>query len=82
MKVKTTIELPEELIIAAKRQAAERRTTLHTLVERGLRNELRSGRAPRVRRTAIRWIAVDGGLPDELDVSDRAATMDRLRRRF
>ena len=53
MKAKTTIELPEELIIAAKRQAVERRTTLRTLVERGLRTELRRGRAPRARRTAI-----------------------------
>ena len=81
MKTKTTIELPEELVIAAKRHAAARRTTLRTLVERGLRTELRRGRAPRAKRTPIRWITVDGGLPDGLDVANRAAMMDRLRRR-
>jgi hypothetical protein len=81
MKTKTTIELPEELVIAAKRHAAARRTTLRTLVERGLRTELRRGRAPRAKRTPIRWITVDGGVPDGLDVANRAAMMDRLRRR-
>ena len=81
MKKKTTVELPEDLVVAAKRQAAERRTTLRSLVERGLRTELRRGRAPRARRTPIRWVTVDGGLPDGLDIGNRAALMDRLRRR-
>lgn len=81
MKTKTTIELPEALIVAAKRHAAERRTTLRTLVERGLRTELRRGRAPRPTRTPIRWVTVDGGLPEGLDMGNRGAMMDRLRRR-
>lgn len=78
MKTKTTIELPEELFIAAKRGAAERRTTLKTLIERGLRRELRQ---PEARRNKpIRWVTVDGGLPKGIDVADRAAMMDALRR--
>jgi hypothetical protein len=81
MRVKTTVELPEELIVAAKRRAAERRTTLRILIERGLRAELRSRRAPAARRIPIKWVTVDGGLPGGLDVSDRAAMIDRLRRR-
>jgi hypothetical protein len=80
MKTKTTIELPDELVIAAKRQAAERRTTLRTLVERGLRRELRRDRRA-LKRAPIRWMTVDGGLPDGLDPANRAAMMDRLRRR-
>ena len=35
--MKTTIELPDELLVAAKQRAAELRCTLNTLVERGLR---------------------------------------------
>jgi hypothetical protein len=81
MKTKTTIELPEELVIAAKRQAAERRTTLRTLIERGLRTELRRGPSRRAGQTPIKWVTVDGGLPDGLDVGSRADMMDRLRRR-
>ena len=81
MKTKTTIELPEDLVIAAKRQAAERRTTLRTLIERGLRAELRRGGTPLPRRTPIKWVTVDGGLPKGLDVADRVAMMAHLRRR-
>ena len=54
MKAKTTIELPEDLIIAAKRRAAERRTTLRTLIERGLRAELRRGTGPPAPRSSSR----------------------------
>ena len=78
MAAKTTIELPEDLVIAAKRHAAERRTTLKVLIERGLRAELRRP-APRRPSRPIRWVTVDGGLPEGIDVADRAAMMDRLR---
>jgi hypothetical protein len=81
MKAKTTVELPEDLIVAAKRRAAERRTTLRTLIEQGLRAELRRGGAPPSTRKPIRWVTVDGGLPPGLNVADRAAMIDRLRRR-
>jgi ribosomal protein L15 len=36
--MKTTIDLPDDLLIAAKKLAAERRTTIRSLVERGLRS--------------------------------------------
>lgn len=80
MAIKTTIELPDELFVAAKRHAADRRTTLRTLVERGLRSELRS--AGRQKKPAkIKWVTVDGGLPAGIDVADRAAMIEGLRRR-
>jgi hypothetical protein len=80
--MKTTIELPDELFIAAKKRAAELRCTLRTLVERGLRHELasRKGTGHGKRRT-IRWVTVRGGLPPGLDVKDRAAMHDWLARR-
>ena len=80
MAIKTTVELPDELFIAAKRQAASQRTTLRTLVERGLRSELRRAR-PAKAPARIKWVTVDGGLPEGLDVADRAAMMERLARR-
>lgn len=82
--MKTTIDLPDELFVAAKRRAAEDRGTLKAMVERGLRAQLapratRRGSAPKTAK--IRWVTVDGGLPRELDVSDRAAMHDWLRER-
>lgn len=79
MATKTTIEIADDLFVAAKRHAAGERTTLRTLVERGLRSELR-GASPKRVATKIKWVTVDGGLPPGLDVADRAAMMDRLRR--
>lgn len=80
MPTKTTIEIDDELFVAAKQHAAGKRTTLRTLVERGLRSELR-GAAPRKTTARIKWVTVDGGLPTDIDVSDRAAMIDRLHRR-
>jgi hypothetical protein len=79
--MKTTVEISEDLLIAAKRHAAGTRTTLRALIERGLRGQL-SGRARGApRRARIRWVTVDGGLPEGLDPGDRAAMMSRLVRR-
>jgi hypothetical protein len=70
--VKTTVDLPEDLLIAAKKRAAETRTTLRELVERSLRRELQTeqNEKPRKRRK-IRWVTSKGGLPPGLDISDR-----------
>lgn len=81
--MKATVELPDDLVVAAKKRAAEMRRPLRELVERGLRAELR--RRPeerergRQRRVAIRWVTVAGGLPPGVDVADRAAMHDSLR---
>ncbi|MEX0878721.1 MAG: hypothetical protein WEF99_07655 [Thermoanaerobaculia bacterium] len=77
--MKTTIDLPDELLVAAKKKAAESRTTLREIFERGLRRELleprRRGKTPQ-----IRWVTAAGGLPPGLDVSDRAAMREWLAR--
>jgi hypothetical protein len=80
--MKVTIELPDDLHLAAKKQAAETGTTLSAIVERGLRRELANAgpsSTPR-RRAPIQWVTVPGGLPPDLDVSDRAAMQDWLRK--
>ena len=78
--MKTTIELPDELLIAAKRRAAETRSTLKTIFERGLRRELsRAARPGRNANRKVRWVSVPGGLAKGLDLSDREKMHEFLR---
>lgn len=77
--MKTTVDLPDDLLVEAKKYAAEKRTTIRALIERGLRRELSKEDYPRqARRPAIRWVTVDGGLPPAVDVADRAKMMEWL----
>ncbi len=78
--MKTTIDLPDELFVAAKKRAAEERRPMRDLVARGLRAQLqRPARSTRP-ATAITWVTVKGGLPTGVDVTDREAMHERLRR--
>lgn len=78
--MKTTIELPDELLVEAKKHAAERRTTMRALIESGLRRELTRGSSVLHPLRKIRWVTVRGPLPAGLDVADRAKMMDYLMR--
>jgi hypothetical protein len=80
--MKTTIELPDELLIAAKKRAAELRRPLRELVEAGLRQQLAASRAgKRTNGKKIRWIVAKGGLPEGMDLTDRQAMHDWLNKR-
>jgi hypothetical protein len=74
--MKTTVDIPDELLIQAKKRAAETRTSLRTLIARGLRRELSAGgakdRAPGT-SVRIRWVSAAGGVPPGLDVANREA---------
>jgi hypothetical protein len=74
--MKTTVDLPDDLLIRAKKRAAETRTPLRIILARGLRRELAArgtgDRAPG-RSAAIRWVTAQGGLPPGLDVANREA---------
>ncbi len=78
--MKTTIDLPDELLIAAKKSAAESRTTLRKIFERGLKRELASLPRKRRRKGHIRWVTAPGGLPPGLDISSRDAMHSWLSR--
>ena len=79
--MKTTIELPDDLFVAAKKRAAELRCTLRELVEQGLRLALaRRGAERKPARRRIRWVTVAGGLPFGLDVKSRAGMHDWIRK--
>ena len=79
--MKTTVELPDELLIEAKKRAAEERRPLRKLLADGLRAELRKARlktrAGKKRR--VRWVTVEGGLPP-VDIADRVQMHGWLRR--
>ena len=79
--MKTTIELPDELFVAAKKRAAEERRPMRDLVVSGLRAQLQRPARRTRPATAIRWVTVKGGLPAGVDVADRAAMHKSLRRR-
>jgi len=68
--MKTTLELPDELLIEAKKAAAEQRRPLRALVEEGLRIVLR-GPQKKAQGRRVRLITVKGGLPRDLDLSSR-----------
>ncbi len=72
--MKTTIELPDQLLIAAKKEAAERRIPLRALVEEALRKQLYSDDD----HHRLEVITAEGGLPPGLDVTDREAMYDWL----
>jgi hypothetical protein len=77
--MKTTVDLPDALVIAAKKRAAEERTTLRKILESGLRRELGaiSQRAPSKR---LRLVVAKGGLPPGLDLSSRVKMHEWLSR--
>jgi hypothetical protein len=78
--MKTTVDLPDDLMIEVKKAAAERRTTIRAMVERGLRRELAAPAPDRRGRRRIRWVTVAGGLPPGVDVGDRAAMHEWIAR--
>jgi hypothetical protein len=80
--MKTTIDLADDLMIAAKKRAAELRRPMRQLVESGLRRELGARpQRPARARAGIRWVTVRGGLPPGLDLGDRAAMAEWLSRK-
>ncbi|HEY3170256.1 MAG TPA: hypothetical protein VGK08_04565 [Thermoanaerobaculia bacterium] len=77
--MKTTVEIPDELLREWKKRAAERGTTLKEMWVLLLRDSLHppSKRSPSKRK--IRWVTGKGGLPAGLDVSNRERMYDWLR---
>ena len=79
--MKLTVELPDDLLLEARQKALETRTTLRDILERGLRRELMHvGGQPAHRQRRIRWVTSAGGLPPELEVSDRSKMWDSVQK--
>lgn len=82
--MKTTFDIPDDLMVRAKKRAAEMRKPLRELVTEGLRAQLAGPKAPSPARSGparrIRWITSAGGLPPGLDLTSREPMHGWLRR--
>ncbi len=78
--MKTTIDVPDDLLIRAKKRAAELRQPLRRLVAEGLRLRLGQPSERKRKRKKLRLVTAAGGLPPGLDLSDRAKMHEWLRR--
>ena len=79
--MKTTIDIPDALMIRAKKRAAELRCPLRELVIEGLRERLRPGPAATTsKKTRIRWVTHTGGPPPGVDLSDRTSMAELFER--
>ena len=77
--MKTTVEIPNDLLREWKKKAVEQGKTLKSMWESLLREGLHSPQPERSRRK-IRWVTAKGGLPPGLDVSNRERMYDWIRR--
>jgi hypothetical protein len=76
--MKTTIDVPDDLLIEAKKRAAELRQPLRALIADGLRLRLQQSKR-RPKRKKFRLVTVAGGLPPGLDLKDRAKMHEWLK---
>lgn len=75
MRMRTTIDLSDELFRRAKRRAADDRTSFKAVVEDALRAWL--GRRPQG-RFELSWTPQRGRLQPGVDLDDRDALFDRM----
>lgn len=73
--MKTTIDIPDALMIRAKKRAAELRRPLRELVIEGLRARLDEKPTQQTTKNPvkIRWVTHPGGPPPGVDLSDRTS---------
>ena len=79
--MKTTIDIPDSLLMRAKKRAVELRRPFRELVIEGLQARLdaRFDQQTKSDRGTIRWVLHDGGLPPDVNLSDRGAMSEWLR---
>ena len=76
--MRTTIRFDEQLLVQAKKLAAERGTTLTALLEDALRETL-ARRKPSHRRSKVRLTTFGrGGVQPHVDLDDTALLLDRM----
>ncbi len=74
--MRVTVDLPDELLRDALRQAAEEGTTLTALLADGLRLRLSSAPAARGRRRKLPISTIGGGLQPWIDPASNASVLD------
>lgn len=76
MRMRTSIDLNDELLEKAKREAARERTTLKAVVERALRGHLARRKPTRAYR--LQWRPERGRLQPGVRLDDRDALFDLM----
>lgn len=78
--MRTTIRLKDELLERAKREAARRGITLTAMIEQGLLAFMRKPpqKAPLRQRITLPICRAGGGTQRGVDITDSAATLDRM----
>jgi hypothetical protein len=75
--MRTTVDLPDELLRQARQRAAEEGTTLTAILADGLRLRLGGGGAPALRRRRPLPVSkVGGGLHPWVDAASNASLLD------
>ena len=77
--MKTTIDIPDEVLADAKRRAIEDETTLTEVVERALRVYVSPSRG-RKRPVMKKWVVVRGRRLPHVDISDRDRLFEAMER--
>jgi hypothetical protein len=73
--MRTTVRLPEALMIQAKKEAQRRGKTVTSLIEQGLRLVLKQPEDPR-KKFVLPVSSATGGLLPGIDLSNSAALLD------
>jgi hypothetical protein len=81
--MKITVRLDTALLALAKREAANRRETLTSLIEQGLRLVLAQSRSPQSRRehVVLPTCSLGGGLLPGVDLADNTSLLDVMEER-
>ena len=74
--MRTTVDLPDELLRQARKRAAEEGTTLTALLTEGLRLRLSNAPTGRRRQRRLPTSTVGGGLQPWIDPSSNASLLD------
>jgi len=77
--MRTTLDIPDEVLANAKRKAIEDETTLTEVVERALRVYVSPGRG-RKRSVMKKWVVVKGRRLPHVDISDRDRLFEAMER--
>jgi hypothetical protein len=82
--MKTTVELPDELMVEVKVAAARRRCTLREFFEAALRREMvdPAQPAPAKKQRRLKLTTSRGGLAPGFDAANRETMYDWIGRRF
>lgn len=75
--MRTTLDLDDHLVRAAKQHAAETGRTLSSMIEAALRELLEQESRPRG-RYRLQWVVVRGGAQPGVDLTDRDNLLDRM----